>query len=294
MDQSRAIGRAEGMLGKIVPVVRLVHPFPVTVVVLTTILLVVVAHRGNPGALVLLRAGAVILLSQAAVGALNDYVDRFVDARTQPEKPIPSGLVAPPLALSIVCISSALLIPVALSFGPISLLLAGVGTAAGITYDLWLKPTPFSFAGYLVGFLTLLTWVWEIAGRFSVWFALVYPVGCLLLVAAHLAQSLPDIEADRRVGNLGLAVLLGPIWSFRAVLVLYAAVTLGGLALAVATRSYGALTLIVAAALLAIGAWLRSRRSFDRSARQVIFRLLAPGLALLGIGGLLALTVLGS
>ena len=41
---------------RIVAAIRLIHPFPVTVVVLTTLLLVAVAHGGNPGAGFLARA----------------------------------------------------------------------------------------------------------------------------------------------------------------------------------------------------------------------------------------------
>lgn len=278
------------MRDRIVSVVRLVHPFPVSLVVATTEVLVVVAHHGIPAISTLLRAGGVILLSQIAVGALNDYLDRFDDARTQPDKPIPSGRVEPALALALVWLGTLLMIPLALTFGPLSLALASLGTAAGFAYDLWLKPTALSFVGYLVGFLTLFTWVWVIAGHFSPWFLLVYPGGALLMVAAHLAQSFPDIETDQAIGHRGLATLLGPARTFQAILTLYSAAALGGTVLSLTRSSDVGLALILLSLIPAVIARHVWQRSQDRAARTLIFRLIAPGIALLGVASLITLT----
>src|SRR5947209_823262 len=78
---------------------RLIHPFPVSVVLATTFFLLLIANHGVPEWAFLARAFGVVLFSQIAVGALNDYVDKGVDARTQPDKPIPAGLVPPGYAL---------------------------------------------------------------------------------------------------------------------------------------------------------------------------------------------------
>ncbi|MBV9279109.1 MAG: UbiA family prenyltransferase [Chloroflexi bacterium] len=275
---------------RIVAAIRLIHPFPVTVVVLTTLLLVAVAHGGNPGAGFLARAGGVVLLSQIAVGALNDYVDRHHDAVAQPEKPIPSNLVPASLALGMVVASLALLLPLALSFGAGGLILTVVGTAAGLVYDLWLKPTPYSVTMYVVGFLTLVSWVWLIAGTITLRLLAAYPLGALLLVAAHLAQSFPDVETDRRTGQRGLAAVLGAARTFRLVLLLYLTVAAAGLAAAIVGGSAGGFALIAASLVMPAAAWLAGHRNLtDRGVRKRLFHILAPGIGLLGLGCLVTL-----
>ena len=64
--------------------IRLIHPFPAATVVVTSGVLLAVAHRGIPEAGMFLRALGTVAASQVAVGALNDYVDRTSDAEGQP------------------------------------------------------------------------------------------------------------------------------------------------------------------------------------------------------------------
>jgi 4-hydroxybenzoate polyprenyltransferase len=266
------------------------HPFPATVVVTTTLILVVIAHGGNPGLGFLARCFGVILTSQIAVGALNDYLDREIDAVTQPDKPIPAGLVGAPVALALTIISLTLLLPLAATFGAASLGLMALATASGLAYDLWLKPTPFSVVAYLVSFLTLVTWIWEVAGRFTPLFVLVYPAGAAALLAAHLANSYPDVETDRALGQAGLAALLGPVWTFRILLIAYGSVAVAGLATAVVQRRPVAVGLLAAAAAIGLLAWVLCRQAPDEAQlRDRLFRLVAPGIALIAVGCLLAI-----
>lgn len=274
-------------------VIRLIHPFPAATVVLTSGVLIVVAHHGFPGGLFLIRALAVVAATQVPVGALNEYIDRDLDARSQPDKPIPSGCVSPRTALWMVAVGLIALIVLGASFGLLPLAVILLGTAGGLAYDLWLKPTAFSIAGYIVGFLSLLTWIWLIAGRFFPAFLLVYPAGVLALVAAHLAQSYPDIESDRSLGERGLAVRLGPVWTRRLIAVPYVALMLSGTGIALAAGSWLAGAAVAIASILGLLAWLLTRRHPEsHRARQQLFHLAAPGIGLLAIGCLIALEAL--
>src|SRR5947209_14146144 len=85
--------RPRHRLISIVAAVRLIHVFPSVTVITATVLLMFVAYHGTPPLGLMLRGLVVVAASQVAVGALNDYVDRHDDARTQTEKPLPSGLV---------------------------------------------------------------------------------------------------------------------------------------------------------------------------------------------------------
>jgi 4-hydroxybenzoate polyprenyltransferase len=266
------------------------HPFPVSVVVLTSGALLLVASGGYPGTSVLLRGLATVLASQVAVGSLNDYLDRDADRIFQPSKPIPSGLVPPWIALSMSVAGTVATAVLAASFGAASCAVMIVATCGGLAYDLWLKPTPFSLFGYLVGFLGLFTWIWLIAGQLQGPFWLVYPAGSLVVVAAHLANSAPDIETDRKQGLRNLAVLLGPGRTVTAIYLLYTLSTIPAFALAVLSGSLPAILLLCASAVLAYLSRIPATRfARSRSARVTVFRVFAPAVGLLGIGCLVAL-----
>lgn len=229
-------------------------------------------------------------MSQVAVGALNDYVDRHDDAIEGRSKPIPEGLVSPSMALLLVIAGLLGVVVLAATFGPGPLMLALLGTAAGLVYDLRLKPTPASFVGYVIGFLALVSWIWLVAGHFSPWIIAIYPAGAIGVITAHLAQSLPDVESDRRLEQSGLAVLLGPVLTVRLILLLYTGLSGAALLLIAATRSTVALPPIALAALLCGFSWrLRTSALCEGAGRVLLFRLVAPGIALLGAGCLIAI-----
>lgn len=270
--------------------IRLVHPFPVGVVVLTSVGLLTVARGTVPGPGLLARVMTVVLLSQIAVGALNDYRDRYTDARTQPEKPIPSGLVSPREAL-VLTVGAGLALPVAAAaFGGWSVAIATVGTAAGLAYDLGLKRTPLSFLAYVVAFLCLVTWLWLVAGSLTPIFFAMYPAGACLLTAAHLANAFPDIEIDRSLGQRGLSAILGPRRTLIAILTLYGLVAVGTGLLALTTDSSAGLVFALAGCILATLSGVIGFSQLDRrSARKFVFRLMAPAITLLAVGAFVAL-----
>lgn len=274
--------------------VRIVHPFPASIAVLTAAALMLVAHRGVPAWSVLLAGAGTISMSQITVGSLNDFLDRAADALEQPDKPIPAGIVSPRAAAWQSAIGGGLLVLLAASLGATSVALAVLGTAWGIVYDIWLKPTPWSVVGYLGGFLTLVTWVWAVAGHITITFLLVYPAGSLLLVAAHLANALPDVESDRKVGNRGLSVLLGIRRTFLASCVLILIMVLAGAISALLLHDGRTLGVIAVSALLGAFAWRTTAQNLDsRAARKRFFRTMALAIGILSVGCLLVAGDLG-
>jgi 4-hydroxybenzoate polyprenyltransferase len=65
---------------------------------------------------------------------------------------------------------------------------------------------------YLVALPLLPIWVWTALAESGVDRGLfaIYPIGAAAVIAVQLAQSLPDIEADRQSGVRTLAVAIGP------------------------------------------------------------------------------------
>lgn len=280
--------RARALAKSLWDLASVIHPFPVLVVVLMSAVLLVIAQHGHVDGAFTSRAVSVVLLSQIAVGAYNDYHDRFYDARMQPAKPIPSGRVRPQVAGALALVAVVLFVPLAASFGWGAFGLASLGLAAGLAYDQWLKPTPWSILGYLTGFLALITWIWYVTSSLPAWFPLMYLAGPFVLAAVHLAQSFPDIETDRELGQRGLAATLGVKGTFLALVALYAASLLGAVVLSVSYLNYPALLLDSASFIMVAPVMrLRSRCIADPSARVGVFYRIA-----ISIGTLVLATVL--
>ncbi|MGI8998758.1 MAG: UbiA family prenyltransferase [Candidatus Limnocylindria bacterium] len=192
--------------------VRLVHPAPtVAVVTLAAALAAILSlQSGGPAAgprVVLITLS--VLGSQIMTGALNDWADRDRDARVQRTKPIPSGSVQPRTALALAAAGLALQIMTSIPLGPEPLLIGLGASASAAAYNLWLSRRPMSFLPYLVSFGLLPVWVATGVGapleRIAAAPLLVGPFA----VAAHLANTVRDFDADRQIGSGNLAQLLG-------------------------------------------------------------------------------------
>jgi 4-hydroxybenzoate polyprenyltransferase len=157
----------------------------------------------------LLRLVISVACSQFAIGAANDVVDRDLDRETKPWKPVARGAISVRAAttLTLVLIGVCLLCSASLSTG--ATLAALLGLSCGLAYDLWLKRSRWSWLPYGVALPTLPIWAWTAMDRLAARLLLVYPLGLLLGLALHLANTLPDLEGDRAFGVDGLAHGLG-------------------------------------------------------------------------------------
>ncbi|CAN5529552.1 hypothetical protein BH23CHL10_BH23CHL10_16650 [soil metagenome] len=201
----------------LVGLVRLVHPAPtLTVVVLSAALgTVLMAQTQQPLDFRLALTVLAVLGSQILTGALNDWTDRSRDTLGQPSKPIPSGLVSPPMALAMAGAGLALQIGGSLPLGLAPMTLGLAASASAISYNLWLSHTPASVMPYLVSFGLLPLWVAAGVGvpldRVALSPILVGPFAA----AAHLANTLRDFDADATLGSRNLAQVLGRRIAFR-------------------------------------------------------------------------------
>lgn len=160
-----------------------------------------------------------VLLTQLAISALNDWADRDRDAIAGRWRPIAMERVAPQLAVAIaIACGIASLIGAAL-LGAFSAVLVLLGLVAGWLYDLWLKPTPFSFIPFAIAFPLLPTWVALLAGRPLRSLTPLLLAGALFAIAIHLADSLPDLASDAAGGLKTLAVQLGRERAIAAIVV---------------------------------------------------------------------------
>jgi 4-hydroxybenzoate polyprenyltransferase len=207
------LGSARTRTIPLVPsLVRLIHPAPAAAVVTLAASLAAIlsAQAGEPavGPRVFLVTLSVVG-SQILTGALNDWVDRGRDAVVQPSKPIPAGQVSPAAALALATIGLALQVATSIPLGPATLALGLLASASAVAYNLWLSRSAASFLPYLVSFGLLPIWIATGVGapvdRVMVAPLLVGPFA----VAAHLANTVRDFDADARIGSRNLAQRLG-------------------------------------------------------------------------------------
>jgi 4-hydroxybenzoate polyprenyltransferase len=270
---------------------RLFHPFPSILNALVAGALACVAVRGWPGSGRVLTLTATMLCIQCAIGALNDWADRDLDARSKPAKPIPAGLIGAHTALAAACLLGGVAALLAARSGGAAWGLAMAGFGVGIAYDLGLKRTPFSALTYAVALPLVPIWVWTALDQASPALVAVLPVGFLLGLGLQLANALPDAEGDARAGVRGTLQWLGPELGRRVAWLSF------GAALAVAAllgRVSGLhpwpflVCWIGAAGLLAMAMLVYARHPSQRSL-QLGWTLLAPAAGVLAVGWLASL-----
>ncbi|MFI7319741.1 SCO3242 family prenyltransferase [Streptomyces venezuelae] len=99
------------------------------------------ATRLRPNHRTLLAIGSSLCLYEAGM-ALNDWADRAEDAVERPERPLPSGRIAPPAALTAATALTAAGLALASRAGRPALAVAGALAGTVWAYDLGLKHTP--------------------------------------------------------------------------------------------------------------------------------------------------------
>ena len=270
--------------------VELLHPLPVLFVMSAAILFALLATGGRPNPLRLALLLGALFGGQAAIGALNEYHDRVLDARVKPEKPIPSGRVSPRFALTYAGVGLLVLAITGALLGLVPLFVAAAGTGAGVAYDYWFKETALSWVPYLFALPLLPIWVWLCLSTFDPKLFVLYPIGAPVVIAVHLAQSLPDAVRDRAEGVRGLAALLGPERAFWAICL---ATTMAAVEVAIIGMVFdkrpGAALLAAFVCIVAVAFAIVARRRDAEVVERRLFPLIAGGTIVLGFGLVVAI-----
>ncbi len=249
-----------------------------------TTVLAVAAGRGAGS----VWAGLAMLAGQLFTGWSNDYLDRERDRVVGREhKPIVRGDV-PAAVVGMAAVAAVVAcVPLSLLSGwrAAAALLTSVGFAG--LYNVRLKATVLSPLPYAVAFGLLPTFVTlGLAGHpLPAWWAVT--AAALLGMGAHFTNTLPDLEADRRTGVVGLPHRLGRVWSVRLGLTLLTAAVV---VLAVAPEGFGALAVagVAVSGVLAVAVAVVSRRPDSRAPFQLtlVLAVVAVGLLVLRGGAL--------
>ena len=183
------------------------HPGPSVAVSLITVVLG--ASIGlEPWRLTAL--GAAVLLGQFSVGLSNDWLDAERDrASGRADKPVALGEIGVPIVRVTAIATAVLGLALPLTLGVPAAIAHAVFVAAGWGYNLWFKRVILSVLPYIVGFgvLPLVVTLSLPQPSGAAWWTI--GAGALLGVAAHFANVLPDLDADRATGVVGLPHRIG-------------------------------------------------------------------------------------
>ncbi len=208
---------------------RVIHPAPALAVVALSAALgaILSSQAGLPlGASWALTVLAVAG-SQVFTGATNDIADRVRDSAGRPEKPVASGELSLNTAAWIASAGLAVQLVASWRTGELALALGAAASASALAYNLALSRTPFSPLPYLISFGLLPAWIAAGVGVPLERVLPAIPLAAPFAVAAHLANTLRDFEADAAGGSRSLAQVLGRQTSLRLAAGLAMAVGLG-------------------------------------------------------------------
>ncbi len=266
------------------------HAVPIVVVMVATAAFALVAARGWPGLGTMTLLLGAMFGGQLAIGAVNELVDADLDAVSKPAKPIPAGLVSRRGARTVTFGGVAVMALLSVWLGLDAFLLCALGTGAGVAYSLWFKRTVWSWVPYLIALPLLPIWVWTALSTVQPGLFAIYPIGAAAVVAVQIAQSLPDVVADRGTGVRTLAVVLGATRAHRvcwAALGL-AAVLAAGLAPSLTGNAVPVWVAALVAALL-VSLNIAQTRVDTRLGTMACFPCIASGAVALGVGWTIAL-----
>jgi geranylgeranylglycerol-phosphate geranylgeranyltransferase len=187
-----------------------IHPFPTTANATAGALFLWIADvdavATSLDSLILFGS---IFLTHSSIGMSNDYCDLPLDRLTSPRKPLVRGDISPRTAVVVACTAAFVAALLSLPLGWKVLLVCLTVLASGMLYNLWARGTIYSWIPHAVAIPAIPIWSFVAADQFRPIVLLSFPVGALISLALHLANTLPDLTGDLRVGVKGLAHRLG-------------------------------------------------------------------------------------
>jgi 4-hydroxybenzoate polyprenyltransferase len=217
------------VVSRVFALVRAAHAAPTAAVTGLATAIAAAAGRGATGCLLV---ALTVLSGQLSIGWCNDVVDLSRDrAAGRRDKPLVSGeLTARTVAVG-AAVAATCCVPLSLANGWRAGVSHLVVVGGGWAYDLGAKRTPLSWLPYAVSFAMLTAFLSFGQPGHPAPHGWLLAAGGLLGVGAHMLNVVPDIDADRAAGVLGLPQRIG----------------------APASRTTGAVLLGAAAALVVLG-----------------------------------------
>ncbi|MFD0637210.1 UbiA family prenyltransferase [Catenulispora yoronensis] len=159
-----------------------------------------------------------MLLGELSIGWSNDYFDADRDTLAgRLDKPVAAGLIGRRTVLAAAVTALALSVVLAFSINSAVGTVNAMQMLAGWFYNAGLKATPLSGFAYAVGFGLIPEFATATTPTVGAARPAILIAAALLGVGGHLANALPDLEADRLTGVRGLPNILAEKFSVRTV-----------------------------------------------------------------------------
>jgi 4-hydroxybenzoate polyprenyltransferase len=213
-EYTQAVGsQITGIVRHLLGLVLVTHPLPSAMYVVMTAILAWLAAatiHTRPSAAPLTLVLLAVAGSQVAIGSVNDYCDRELDAAGHRQgKPLVSGLIQPWEAIVLAFAASLVVVIAIIPLGPVAFVLGLLIEGLGLAYDLRFKGTPVSAVLFALYFPLFPLLAWAVFGHWQPFLLWLVPFGAALGIAMNISNTLPDLETDRAAGMRGLPHLLG-------------------------------------------------------------------------------------
>lgn len=195
--------------GRFRSLVFLGHPGPSVLVTLVLVAIAGLAGRRVPDPARIAQLVGTMLPIQLSIGVINDVVDLPADAVAQPYKPLVRGVIGRGTAAWAGVVLGIGGLAVAATINLATLGCAAGALGAGLSYDLGLRRTVLSVVPWWAGMAILPLTGYASTGAIPSRLLALIPLSGLVALGLHLANALPDIEADRRAGLRSLPVVVG-------------------------------------------------------------------------------------
>lgn len=220
------------------------HPGPSVLVSLVFVALAGLAGRSVPDPTRIVQLVGTMLPIQLCIGVINDVVDLPADTVAQPYKPLVRGVLGRSTAAGVGVTLGAIGLVVAATINLATLGFGAAALGAGLTYDLGLRRTVLSWVPWWGGMAVLPLMAYASAGSIPSRLFVLVPLAALIALGLHLANALPDIDADRAAGVRSLPVIVGVAVARWAAPAALAVAGLLALIIAVPVRQAGAVFLV--------------------------------------------------
>lgn len=194
----------------LVGLISVFHPLPSFTMSFLAIFIFYIA-AGVDNNLEGLFFGLVVLLTNFVIGATNDLLDQPWDRTVKPNKPLVKGFVSQRMVLGILGAILLLLGLLYTSFSPEMVFLLVGGLFVGMTYNLGLKRSVWSWVPITVAFSLLLTASLRLAEQEWSEIINLLPFVILLTPPVHIANQMHLFEESLGSGERNLLHVLGRV-----------------------------------------------------------------------------------
>ncbi len=192
--------------------VRIIRPFVCVQVTVLALVGSILAAKGLPESLTLVKSFLSVFLLVASIHTSNDYIDYEVDSVNTPWRPIPSGKISRSEALNYAVILGLAGSVISLSLSPLATMLAILIFVLTNYYSI--KAKVYGFIGHVIVAFCYASYfllgALNVTSQIEPYLINIYALCILYILAGEIIQSIADAEGDKIRGAKTIALTNSP------------------------------------------------------------------------------------